>query len=65
MGNTNPGHGRRGAPKVKHLGRTKVQIARYYLHTYAQRKIRHMLRANGFFFARAWAQARHCEHLLP
>ena len=48
-------HGRKGAAKVKHLGRRKEQIARYYARTYVPRKLRHILKNNGVDAARSWA----------
>ncbi len=65
MGQTNANHGRKGAGKVKRLGRTKTQIAHYYARVYAPRKIRHMLKSNGYRFALAWAQKNNCSHLVP
>jgi len=65
VGATNAAHGRKGAAKVKHLGRTKNNILRYYAKTYAPRKILHMLKNNGYPFAQSWAMTHGCAHLLP
>ena len=51
-------HGRKGAAKVKHLGRRKAQIQRYYEKVYAKRKLRHLLLNNGVAAARSWADKR-------
>lgn len=51
-------HGRKGAAKVKHLGRRKAQIARYYERVYAKRKLRHLLLNNGVAAAQSWADKR-------
>ena len=49
---------KRGAAKVRHLGRRKAQIARYYDYTYPRRKLLHILKNNGLDAARSWA-AKH------
>lgn len=46
---------KKGAAKVRHLGRRKAQIAKYYAQTYAPRKLRHILKNNGVDAARSWA----------
>ncbi len=65
MGQPNPGHGRKGAAKVKRLGRNKAKILKYYSKVWAPRKIRHMLRHNGYPFAQSWAEKNGCGYLLP
>lgn len=65
MGETNPGHGRRGAAKVKHAGRRSAKTQRYYDRVYIPRKIRHMLKNNGYKFAWAWACKRNVTHMMP
>jgi hypothetical protein len=65
MGAANPGHGRKGAAKVKHLGRKKNYIAHYYGYVWAPRKLRHMLKNNGYPFAQSWAAKHDCLNLLP
>lgn len=47
---------KRGAAKVRRLGKHKQQIQRYYERTYPRRKIRHLLRNNTVREARAWAE---------
>jgi len=46
---------KKGAAKVRHLGRRKSQIARYYAVTYYPRKLRHVFRNNGVNAARSYA----------
>jgi hypothetical protein len=61
-------HGMKGAAKVKHLGRsgprTQRKLLTYYSSVYAPRKLRHMLKSNGFNFARSWAAKKGCLPLL-
>jgi hypothetical protein len=49
---------KKGAAKVRHLGRRKTQIARYYANTYPRHKIRRILKNNGFSAAQSWAMSR-------
>ena len=54
---------KKGAAKVRHLGRNKLQIERYYARTYYPRKIRHILRNNGtrgMEMARKYAKEHDC-----
>lgn len=46
---------KKGAAKVRHLGRRKAQIARYYAVTYRPRKLRRVFKNNGANAARAYA----------
>lgn len=46
---------KRGAAKVRHLGRRKAQIARYYAAVYYPRKLRRVLKNNGVDAARSYA----------
>ncbi len=55
---------KKGAAKVRHLGRRKAQIARYYERTYAPRKIRHLLKNNGVPAAQSWADKRGARGVL-
>jgi len=48
---------KKGAAKVRHLGRKKNQIARYYAQTYPKKKITNILRHQGAEAARSWALA--------
>lgn len=49
---------KRSAAKVRHLGRSKAKIVRYYEKTYPQHKIRRILKHNGANAAKSWA-AKH------
>ncbi len=49
---------KKGAAKVRHLGRRKAQIQKYYERVWAKRKLRHLLKNNGVAAARSWADKR-------
>jgi len=49
------GKPKKGAHKVRNLGRRKAQIRAYYDKVYAKRKLRHLLQNNGIPAARSWA----------
>jgi hypothetical protein len=55
---------KKGAAKVRHLGRTKSQITRYYEKTYPERKLRHILKNNGINEAKSWAAKRGIMSIL-
>jgi hypothetical protein len=46
---------KKGASKVRHLGRHKAKILRYYEVTYPLRKLRRIIRNNKESEAKAWA----------
>lgn len=46
---------KKGAAKVRHLGRKKNKILRYYAQIYPRTKLRRILRHNGINSARSWA----------
>jgi len=52
---------KKGAPKIKRLGRHKAKIERYYANVYPRRKLLRILKNNGVKEARAWAE-KHLAH---
>jgi len=55
---------KKGASKVRHLGRHKAKIAHYYEYTYPLRKLRHLLKHNSEKDARIWAKEHGAQVLL-
>lgn len=59
---------RKGAPKVKHLGRsgprTQRYLENYYTRVYPRRKLRRILRNNGLQAARKWAREWHHDAIF-
>ncbi len=56
---------KKGASKVRHLGRSKSKIERYYASIYPKRKLRHILLNNGVAAAKAWADKYTAQSFLP
>ena len=46
---------KKGAPKIKRLGRHKAKIERYYAKVYPRHKLLRILKNNGIKAAKAWA----------
>jgi len=60
-----PAGQKKGAPKIKRAGRHKAKIERYYAFVYPRRKIRHLLKHNGWQAAWKWAEERNLTHMVP
>jgi uncharacterized protein YukJ len=46
---------KKGAPKIKRAGRHKAKIQKYYLSTLPRKKIRNILKNQGYEAAKKWA----------